>query len=528
MHRTKCSGIIQNVLAPHFAKKLCEDIADNPFSLLLDESTDITTDKYLGCTIIYYSYDKKKIVNSFLELTELETLNADAIVSAILNILKKYNLKIKNLKGIGTDNASVMTGINNGVYTKLKEFSPNLILIRCVCHSLQLAVSAAAKEFLPTNLEFLIRETYNWFAHSSLRQQAYKQFFNLINEGENPLKITQSCATRWLSIETAVSRIFNQWLELKTHFGIAREKEKCYTAQILYDMYNDDSNYAYLCFLKPILADVQRVNKAFESNNADSTKLFDDLTKLLEGLVQKLTTPNTKFKLFKDEIDSFVNRYSYLGYLFEHKMQEMKAAGFREDQILRNKCIDFLIKLIKEITNRLPDNIDLLRQMSTFSVDSTLKVIKPSLINLLEHFKYPPAIIENIESQWRKITLIKWQHVDSTIGFWSEVIAYKDSNGENPFKDLADFALSFLVLPHSNAEVERLFSQMNIVKSKLRNKMQLPMLRSILHIRSGLQREECCCYNYDIPTNVIKQIKSNETYSSDLTLGLDIDFDIFI
>jgi hypothetical protein len=81
-------------LAPHFAKKLCEDIADNPFSLLLDESTDITTDKYLGCTIIYYSYDKKKIVNSFLELTELETLNADAIVSAILNILKKYNLKI--------------------------------------------------------------------------------------------------------------------------------------------------------------------------------------------------------------------------------------------------------------------------------------------------------------------------------------------------------------------------------------------------------------------------------------------------
>lgn len=51
-----------------------------------------------------------------------------------------------------------MTGINNGVYAKLKEYSPNLILIRCVCHSLQLAVSAAAKEYLPRNLEFLIRK----------------------------------------------------------------------------------------------------------------------------------------------------------------------------------------------------------------------------------------------------------------------------------------------------------------------------------------------------------------------------------
>jgi hypothetical protein len=29
-----------------------------------------------------------------------------------------------------------------------------LTLIRCMCHSLQLAVSAAAKEFLPKTLEF--------------------------------------------------------------------------------------------------------------------------------------------------------------------------------------------------------------------------------------------------------------------------------------------------------------------------------------------------------------------------------------
>lgn len=152
---------------------------------------------------------------------------------------------------------------------------------------------------------------------------------------------------------------------------------------------------------------------------------------------------STKFKLFKDHIDSFVNRFSYLGYLFEHKIEKMKAAGFREHQILRNRCIDFLIKLIKEITNRLPDNVNLLKQMSIFSVENTLKVIKPSLFNLLEHFKYPPEIIGNIETQWRKITLIEWQYVDSTIAFWTEIISYKDSNGENPFKGLADCIIFF-------------------------------------------------------------------------------------
>ncbi len=41
----------------------------------------------------------------------------------------------------GTDNASVMVGINKGVYKQLKEEVPSLVHIRCVCHSVQLAVS---------------------------------------------------------------------------------------------------------------------------------------------------------------------------------------------------------------------------------------------------------------------------------------------------------------------------------------------------------------------------------------------------
>ncbi|CAH1986939.1 unnamed protein product [Acanthoscelides obtectus] len=274
MHRTKCSNLIKNVLSPHFVRELCEDIGNSPFSILLDESTDITVDKYLGCTIIYFSYKTKQIVNSFLDLVELENCDANAIVDAVLETLKNLNSNLANLKGIGTDIASVMVGINNAVYAKLKERVPNLILIRCVCRSLQLAVTAAAKECLPRNLEFLIRETYNWFQHSSSRQIKYRQLYvyNTINEGNDPLKITGMSATRWLSIESAVTRIFDQWVELKTHFSIVKDSDKCYTAQMLYEMYKDDTNYAFICFPKPILGEVQRVNKAFEAKNAESCK----------------------------------------------------------------------------------------------------------------------------------------------------------------------------------------------------------------------------------------------------------------
>lgn len=111
---------------------------------------------------------------------------------------------------------------------------------------------------LPRNIEYLIKETYNWFSHSTLRQAQYKNLYNAINNGHNPLKIVKACDTRWLSIETAVSRILQQWIELKTIFQIARQKEKCYNAEILFNMYSDNNNLAYL-----VLLEIQIVNKSF-------------------------------------------------------------------------------------------------------------------------------------------------------------------------------------------------------------------------------------------------------------------------
>lgn len=87
--------------------------------------------------------------------------------------------------GIGTDNATVMTGTNNGVHALLKNETgnDNLVLVRCVCHSLQLALSHASEETLPRNVEFLIRETYNWFSRSSNRRLYYKNIYQTINCG---------------------------------------------------------------------------------------------------------------------------------------------------------------------------------------------------------------------------------------------------------------------------------------------------------------------------------------------------------
>lgn len=70
------------------------------------------------------------------------------------------------------------------VYVELKKLVPNLILIKCVCHSVQLAISHSWKACMPSHLEFLVNETYNWFSKSYARQQSYKHIYEAINNEE--------------------------------------------------------------------------------------------------------------------------------------------------------------------------------------------------------------------------------------------------------------------------------------------------------------------------------------------------------
>lgn len=163
--------------------------------------------------------------------------------------------------------------------------------------------------------------------------------YNAINDGEDPLKIVQACSTRWLSIERAVSRIVEQWLELKTHFEIARSSERCHNAEMLYAMYSDDVNLAYLLFLKPILSDVQAVNKSFEAKDADQTKLLQDLERTLVSLIQKVVLPTTQACILTTDVESHLGPQPYLGYLFENHIKGMQKKGLSAPR-MKMHCVN--------------------------------------------------------------------------------------------------------------------------------------------------------------------------------------------
>uniref|UniRef100_A0A915KIS0 Zinc finger protein 862 n=1 Tax=Romanomermis culicivorax TaxID=13658 RepID=A0A915KIS0_ROMCU len=79
-------------------------------------------------------------------LLPLPSKDAASISQTITHALEKDGLKLTNLVGIGCDGASVLTGRRSGVFTRLKEHQPHLVMVRCICHSLHIAALRAIDE----------------------------------------------------------------------------------------------------------------------------------------------------------------------------------------------------------------------------------------------------------------------------------------------------------------------------------------------------------------------------------------------
>ncbi|XP_078509628.1 uncharacterized protein LOC144769412 [Lissotriton helveticus] len=492
MHRTKCTALINGLLGPYFKGELLQDMGSSPYSLIIDESTDISVKKLLCICVKYFSKKSSRIVSSYLGMIELQEACAQDIANALLEFLKDCRLPIENMVGVGTDGTSVMCGKNHSTYTLLREKQPTLQLVRCICHSLDI-VARKAMQSLPSNVKFMVRETYNWFAHSPKRQAVYRDLYQTL-DGGMPLKLISPCETRWLIMVDCVERFLEQYDALKLHFCNASYVEHCYAARMLQEMYNDETNYLYLIFLKPMLLEIKVVNKAFQLESGDVLHIFRDLQTLYWSTMRRIVKPsvfstNCEKQLCNLDLQSSAiylgQEDADLGLDFRKKLQESKLPDAAKDCI-EKRCTDFVKVLAAEYQMRLPDSLSLLRHLELLKPQNVLSDSKPLVTDLPKECFADPTHI--LETQWRTVTSCSFNTSSGMESFWIEVLNYRDAAGNHRFQELAMGAIKLLTLPISNAQVERVFSQMTLLKNENRNRMGLKLLSNILNIKFGLKR----------------------------------------
>lgn len=440
----------------------------------------------------FFSLKSSKFNTAFLGTIPVYDASSSGLFSHLKSFLSSNDLDLDNCVGVGTDGASVMCGKHNSLFTKMKEVNPRLVLVKCVCHSLHLACNEAV-DVLPTHMDYLVRETFNWFAHSPKRQQMYKAIYEAINSGEVPRKLVGISATRWLSIASALKIIVDQWLELKTHFDVARCQERCYSAKVLSEMYRDEQNLLLAKFVSPIVNEFDRINKIFQCENPDVVKLHGDLSSFVKSLMSRVIMPAfASPDCINWEEHVLHVRACSMGSVFLDALERSSLS--ESDKItLLEKCRKFLIACVTSVMKRLPSNMKLLSDLQLLAPSSVAKFPFDTFSKAFLPFIKMPSI-SDMESEYRLLqTDVNSFFDECAMAFWVNVRNAKNSSGARMFPLLSELAIALLTIPMSNAAVERVFSHVSLTKTDLRSRMSHETLENILHVKFAfLGRNECC------------------------------------
>ena len=85
---------------------MIEDIGDIEFSLMVDESTDVTDCKYLIIFVKYFSRSKCQEITDYLGLLQIVRADANSLYEAMKEFCKKIGLNTSKCIALGTDGRS--------------------------------------------------------------------------------------------------------------------------------------------------------------------------------------------------------------------------------------------------------------------------------------------------------------------------------------------------------------------------------------------------------------------------------------
>ncbi|GBM41332.1 hypothetical protein AVEN_172575-1 [Araneus ventricosus] len=116
MHRMKYSMIISEVLSVALKDELRDDLEGKKYSILMDEATDISSEKKVFLCIKYFSEKHLCVEDQFLGLVSVIEITGEALFNAMQTLLHEFKLNLRDCVGFGTDGANNMTGENNSVW----------------------------------------------------------------------------------------------------------------------------------------------------------------------------------------------------------------------------------------------------------------------------------------------------------------------------------------------------------------------------------------------------------------------------
>ncbi|XP_022031981.1 zinc finger MYM-type protein 1-like [Helianthus annuus] len=238
------SPMIQKEIIECFAKEvtknICEEIKDDVFGLLVDESSDVSMKEQMAVVVRFV--DKFGVVReNFIGIVHVRDTASSTLKEAIDSLIANNQLSIKQVRGQGYDGASNIRGEFNGLKALILKDNPSAYYIHCFAHQLQLVIVAVAKKHpgVKTFYEYLsmvvttVSASCKW--KDMIRETKKARVEKEILEGEiktgkglnQEVSLARSGDTRWGSHHRTIISLLRLFPEVVTVLQYVKEDGDC-------------------------------------------------------------------------------------------------------------------------------------------------------------------------------------------------------------------------------------------------------------------------------------------------------------
>lgn len=225
------SSVIQNELIDLIGTLVQENIVDSInsskagpcFSVLVDETTDISTTEQLSLCVRFVS-DDGTVHESFLGFCDLhdeafflsfdsvehdEVLEPKVTGATIARVVEQQvrdlGLNMGQCVGQGYDGAAVMSSKSVGVAAIISKKYPMAANVHCLSHSLNLALVSASKLRQVANMYGTVKETVTFVNGSAKRSALFKAAVRHKCPEAKRRRLLKFCETRWVERHDALT-----------------------------------------------------------------------------------------------------------------------------------------------------------------------------------------------------------------------------------------------------------------------------------------------------------------------------------
>nr|XP_027090422.1 zinc finger MYM-type protein 1-like [Coffea arabica] len=473
------SPMIQKDLAHACASEITSviinDIGDNYFSLIVDESRDSSVKEQMG-VVLRYVNKEGRVIERFLAIVHVSDTTSLCLKDAIDSLFAQHGLSLSKLRGQGYDGASNMRGEFNGLKALILQENPYAMYIHCFAHQLQLVIVAVAKGNIIVSEFFVyVSMIVNLTGASckrrdQLRQIEHDKIVTLLDSGDiisgkgknQETSLARPGDTRWGSHYLTLLRLSSMWASVIGILGNIQDdattSDNRGMARGLIDRMNDYEFVFALHLMKYLLGitnDLSLVLQQRDQNIVQAMSLIDTMKSQLQDFREE------GWQIILDEVNNFCE----LNMIPVIDMEDSIAIRGNARRSRRGQTITnfhhYRVKIFCEVVDLI------IQEMNNRFSEKLLR-----LADL-----YPEDFSSNdylyLESQLRNyIYNVQRDPQFSEVGDLGSLAQQMVKTGKNTVFPLVYRLIQLaLVLPVATASVERVFSAMSIVKTDLRNKM---------------------------------------------------------